>query len=58
MNATLQIFHGRRWHTAAIFTPDKNTLRRGIAGGGTLEYDIDYAVAHADNGPAARVSLR
>jgi serine/threonine-protein kinase HipA len=58
MNATLQIFHGGRWHTAAIFTPGKNTLRRGIAGGGTLEYIIDYAVARAEDGQAARVSLR
>lgn len=58
MNATLQIFYCGRWRTAAIFTPDKNALRRGIAGGGTLEYDIDYAVQHADYGAAARVSLR
>jgi serine/threonine-protein kinase HipA len=56
MNASIQIFHHGRWHTAATFTPDPRSLTRGFAGGGVFEYDIDYAVVHQGD-DAARVAL-
>ena len=46
MKCHIQIFLHDHWETAAIFEPDPQTLDRGIAGGGRLQYDIDYAVAH------------
>jgi len=46
MECHIQIFLDGRWETAAIFEPDRHTLDSGIAGGGCLQYDIDYAVAH------------
>jgi serine/threonine-protein kinase HipA len=56
MIATIQIFRNGRWRTAATFTPDSRKAALGIAGGGQLEYDIDYAVAHQAE-DAARVAL-
>ena len=32
--------------TTATFEPENRTLDRGVDGGGWLQYDIDYAVAH------------
>ncbi len=43
MDCRIQIFLDNRWETAAVFEPDARTLERGIAGGGRLQYDIDYA---------------
>ena len=56
MIATVQIFRNGRWRTAAMFTPDSRKVAFGIAGGGQLEYDIDYAVAHQGE-DAARIAL-
>ena len=44
MDCHIQIFLDDRWKTAAIFEPDSHTLDSGVAGGGRLQYDIDYAV--------------
>ncbi|CAB1056357.1 hypothetical protein D1BOALGB6SA_1093 [Olavius sp. associated proteobacterium Delta 1] len=49
MDCHIQIFLENRWKTAAVFEPDPRTLERGIAGGGRLQYDIDYAVAYLGN---------
>jgi len=49
MDCHIQIFLDNRWKTAAVFEPDARTLERGIAGGGRLQYDIDYAVAYLGN---------
>jgi len=46
MKCTIQIFLDDRWQTAAVFEPDPQTLDRGIAGGGRLQYDTDYAIGH------------
>ena len=45
----VQIFFDGRWQTAAVFEPDARKLEKGIAGGGRLQYDIDYAVAYLGN---------
>jgi hypothetical protein len=55
MECCVQIFLDDHWGTAAIFEPDPHTLDNGIAGGGRLQYDIDYAVAHLGN-RAAEIS--
>ena len=49
MDCHIQIFIDNRWQTAAVFEPDARTLERGIAGGGRLQYDIDYAVTYLGN---------
>ncbi len=49
MDCHIQIFLDNYWKTAAIFEPDPQTLDQGVAGGGRLQYDIDYAVTHRDN---------
>jgi hypothetical protein len=49
MDCHIQIFLDDSWETAAIFEPDSHTLDSGVAGGGRLQYDIDYAVAHLGN---------
>jgi len=46
MECCIQIFLDDHWENAAILEPDAQTLDRGVAGGGCLQYDIDYAVAH------------
>ena len=46
MNCHIEIFMDGRWMTAAVFEPENRTLDLGIGGGGWLQYDIDYAVAH------------
>jgi serine/threonine-protein kinase HipA len=57
MNITIEIFLNGSWHVAGVFSPDKTTLNRGIACGGTFEYDIDYTVSHLENRPSHRVGL-
>jgi serine/threonine-protein kinase HipA len=49
MDCCIQIFLDNRWETAAVFEPDDRTLARGVAGGGRLQYDIDYAANHLAN---------
>ena len=49
MDCHIQIFLDNRWKTAAVFEPDPQTLDRGSAGSGRLQYDIDYAVTHRGN---------
>ena len=49
MDRHVQIFLDNCWKTAAVFEPDPQTLDNGIAGGGRLQYDIDYAVTYLDN---------
>ena len=49
MDCHIQIFLDNQWKTAAVFEPDDRALERGIAGGGRLQYDIDYAVAYIGN---------
>jgi serine/threonine-protein kinase HipA len=49
MDCHVQIFLDGRWKTAAIFEPDGRKLDKGIAGGGRLQYDIDYAVTYLGN---------
>ena len=49
MKCHIQIFLDNRWETAAIFEPDPQTIERGVAGGGRLQYDIDYAVINMGN---------
>ena len=46
MNCHIEIFRDGRWVKAATFEPENRTLDRGVDGGGWLQYDIDYAVAH------------
>lgn len=41
-----------------MFTPDRSSLERGIAGGGVFEYDIDYVLDHATGENAPGVALR
>ena len=49
MKCHIQIYLNNSWTTAAVFEPDSRTLDRGVAGGGRLEYDTDYAVSHLGN---------
>jgi len=49
MNCHIQIFLDDRWQTAAVFEPDPQTLYKGIAGSGRLQYDVDYAVNYLGN---------
>jgi len=49
MDCHVQIFLDGRWKTAAVFEPDARKLDKGIAGGGRLQYDIDYAVTYLGN---------
>ena len=49
MDCRVQIFLDGRWKTAAVFEPDTQKIDKGIAGGGRLQYDIDYAVAYLGN---------
>lgn len=49
MNCHVQIFLDNCWKTAAVFEPDPQTLDKGVAGGGRLQYDIDYAVTYLGN---------
>jgi serine/threonine-protein kinase HipA len=46
MNCHIQIFLDNCWKTAAVFEPDPQALDKGVAGGGRLQYDIDYAVSY------------
>jgi serine/threonine-protein kinase HipA len=52
MDCHIQIFLDNRWQTAAVFEPDPQTLDNGVAGGGRLQYDIDYAVTYRGNSDA------
>ncbi|MBC8433548.1 MAG: HipA domain-containing protein [Desulfobacterales bacterium] len=49
MDCHVQIFLDNCWKTAAVFEPDPQTLDKGVAGGGRLQYDIDYAVTYLGN---------
>ena len=49
MNCHIQIFLYDRWETAAEFEPDPQNLDKGIAGGGRLQYDLDYAVTYLND---------
>jgi serine/threonine-protein kinase HipA len=49
MDCHVQIFLDNCWKTAAIFEPDSQTLDKGVAGCGRLQYDIDFAVTHLGN---------
>ncbi len=49
MDCQVQIFVDDSWKTAAVFEPDSQTIDKGIAGGGRLQYDIDYAVTDLGN---------
>ena len=44
MNCHIQIYFENGWQTVAVFEPDHQTMDKGIAGGGLLQYDMDYAV--------------
>ena len=44
MKCHIQIYRNDRWHTAAVFEPDPQTLDKGVEGGCRLEYDHDYAI--------------
>jgi len=46
MDCHIQIFLDDRWQTAAVFEPNAQTLDRGVAGGGQLQYDVDYAAIY------------
>ena len=54
MDCHVQIFLDNCWKTAAVFEPDPQTLDKGVAGGGRLQYDIDYAVTYLGNRAAGR----
>lgn len=41
--ATIQIFFNGGWRTAAHFSPSEKQLVRGYKGGGSLDYDFEYA---------------
>ena len=49
MDCHIQIFLDDRWQTAAVFEPNAQTLDRGVAGGGLLQYDVDYAATYLDD---------
>lgn len=49
MDCHIEIFLDNSWKTAAVFEPNPATLDQGIAGGGRLEYDIDYAMTYIGN---------
>ena len=49
MDCHVQIFLDNCWKTAAVFEPDPPALDKGIAGGGRLQYDIDYAITYRGN---------
>lgn len=49
MECHIQIYLNNSWTTAAVFEPDSRTLNRGVAGGGRLEYNTDYAITHLGN---------
>lgn len=55
--ATIQIFHDRKWRTAGLFTPDAGSLQRGISGGGVFDYDIDYVFEHTADATAPPLAL-
>lgn len=57
MNVNIEIFNAGRWQSAGVFSPDEKTINRGIACGGTFEYDIDYTVEQLENRPGHRVGL-
>jgi serine/threonine-protein kinase HipA len=49
MDCHIEIFLDDCWQTAAVFEPDAQELDKGVAGGGRLQYDIDYTVTHRSN---------
>jgi len=49
MNCHIQIFLDNSWKTAAVFEPYPQTLDRGAAGSGRLQYDVDYTVTYRGN---------
>ncbi len=55
MECHIQLFLEGAWKTAAVFEPDPRTLDRGIAGGGWLQYDTEYAVNYRGNKAAELV---
>jgi serine/threonine-protein kinase HipA len=55
MHCHIQIFLEGNWKTAAVFEPEPGTLERGVAGGGHLQYDTDYAVNYLGNTDAELV---
>lgn len=58
MIATLQIFIDGKWTTIGTFEGRKGASSRGIASGGYLEYDPDFALDHMEDLPEWRMSLR
>jgi serine/threonine-protein kinase HipA len=52
MECHIQIFIDNRWQRAAVFEPDPHTIDKGVAGGGRLQYDVDYAVRYRGNSNA------
>ena len=57
MFATLQIFLEDRWTSVGTFETNQMDTGKGIAGGGYLEYDADFTLAHLENRPECRMSL-
>lgn len=57
MHVNIEIFLAGRWQAAGAFSPDEKSINRGIACGGTFEYDIDYTVDHLENRPDHRAGL-
>lgn len=57
MNVNIEIFLAGRWQLAGVFSPDEKSIDRGIACGGTYEYDIAYTVEQLENLPSHRVGL-
>ena len=57
MHVNIEIFIAGRWQLAGVFSTDEKSIKRGIACGGTFEYDIDYTVEQLENRPNHRVGL-
>lgn len=57
MSINIEIFLAGRWQLAGAFSPDEKSIDRGIACGGTYEYDVAYTVEQLENLPSHRVSL-
>jgi serine/threonine-protein kinase HipA len=55
--ATLQIFYDHKWRTAGTFIPDQGTVKRGIAGGGVFDYDLDYVFDNVTGTTALPLAL-
>ncbi len=58
MECTIEIHLDGEWIKAGSFASDAGGIRRGIAGGGRFDYDIDYVVARLGQGAAFQVGCR